>query len=536
MDILDDRKIAPHLEAESLNQTKSSKSNLMLGWLFLIGLSLLVTLRVLLALPAILDFRNFAFRDSGGFQHVDKLINQGLNPGLDFGFNYGLLGVLLQHAYFALFGPGHWPTLGLLAIYWLLMLAFWILISREIGRSLLGFCILLGLADLLIYFGPWSPTPAHILQNISLAYALYFLEKRRLALALAIAVLGTLSVPSLPIVLSGLLVLAIVWEWGRNPNRTTRGLLTQFAPAAAAYAAGVLLLTAFFGWRTVLPTLLPLRGARHYRAMHFGFFGQGKAFWHPPHAHLGYYLLTPAAIWLLCSTLLVAFGCLAALRIARTPKQAGPSLFILVCCALHLAFVFVAFGNSLSYIGYSFVLVAGVFAGVSALTNPRLKLALTSLLLVLGLMSQWRGINDALQVWKDESAAPDTASLYSPIDFQPEWRSVLSAVKNRRVFLLSYGNGVDLYRPEIGTPQSWMLLPGLNLPREDAYVLQQVQTADVVVEEYEIAPQYIDRNKAWQAALGAFPVKVAGRYFRIWARDASVAPELLRTATFHAMK
>ncbi|MGD0631997.1 MAG: hypothetical protein ABR987_21915, partial [Terracidiphilus sp.] len=223
-------------------------------------------------------------------------------------------------------------------------------------------------------------------------------------------------------------------------------------------------------------------------------------------------------------------------RIAGTEKPTGPSLFIVVCCALHLSFVFVAFGNSLSYVGYSFILAAGVFAGVSALTNRRLKVALTSLLLVFGLISQWRGINDALQVWKNESVAPETASLYSPNSFQPEWRSVLSAVKNRKAFLLSYGNGVDLYHPEIGTPQSWMLLPGLDLPREDAYVLQQIETAEIVVEEYEVAPQYIDRNKAWQAALGGFPVQVSGRYFRVWARDPTVASELLKTSTFLAKK
>lgn len=533
MDILYDRKVAPQVDTESTNQTENSACNPILSWRFFIGLSILVLLRIVLALPAILDFRNFAFRDSGGFQHVDKLISQGLNPGLDFGFNYGLLGVLLQHVYFALFGPGHWPTLGFLATYWLMMLVFWILLSREIGQSLLGFCVLLGLSDLMIYFGPWSPTPAHILQNLSLAYGLYFLERRRLSLALSIAVLGTLSVPSLPIVLSGLLGVVIVYEWSRDPSRTIRGLITQLAPAAATYACGILLLTAFFGWRTVLPTLLPLHGAKHYRAMHFGFFGQGKFFWHPPDAHLSYYLLTPAGIWLLCSALLVAFGCLAAIRIARNAKPEGLSLLILSCCALHLSFIFIAFGNSLSYIGYSFILVAGVFAGVFALRSRHLKLALTFLLLFLGLMTQWRDIKDALKVWKEESVVQEPVALYTPNDFQPEWEGVLSVAQHSRIFLLSFGNGVDLYYPEIGTPQSWMLLPGLNLPREDAYVLQQIQTADVVVEEFEIAPQYIDRNKEWQAALRAFPMKVSGRYFRIWTRDATIASELLKTGTFH---
>ncbi len=536
MDTLDDRKLAPQVNTESTNQKADSASNPTLSWPFLIGLFLIVTLRIVLVLPSILDFRNFAFRDIGSFQTVDRLIGLGLRPAVDFGFTYGLLPVLLQHIYLAIFGAGHWTMFGLLVVYWLSMLAFWILLSRSIVQSLLSFCVLLGLSDLMLYVAPWPPTPAHVLQNLSLALSIYFLLQHRLSLAMLIAALGALTVPSLPIFLAGLIALLLVREWWQTPGRTVGVLARQFAPAVIGYSGVVVLLVAFFGLRSVLPSLLPLGGARLYRAMHYGIFRQGRFFWRPPDAHLSYYLFTPAGIWLICSALLVVFGCVAALSIARTKRMAGPPLFIVICCTLHLVFVFAAYGNYLSYVSYSFILVAGVFAGVSALTNRRLKLALTSLLLVLGLMSQWRGVNDALQVWKDESIAPETAEIYSPHDFQPEWKSVLSISKDHRTFLLAFGNGVNFYYPEIGTPQSWLLLPGLNLPREDAYVLQQIQAADVVVEEYEVAPQYIDRNKAWQAALAGFPGKVSGRYFRIWTRDASVAPELLKTATFHAMK
>jgi hypothetical protein len=519
---------------EAPDQMKNSMFGPVQRRLFLIGLSLMVALRVVFLLPSELDFRDFAFRDLGSFQHVDRLIGQGLRPGMDFGFTYGLLGVLLQHLYIAFFGAGHWPTLGLLLIYLLLMLTFWNLLCREIGQSLTNFGVLLGLSGIMMYIAPWPPTPAHVLLELSLAFSLYFLLKRRFSLALFVAALGALAIPSLPIVLAGLLTLAIAWEWWQAPARTVRGLVTQLAPAAVGYAGVVALMMAFFGRRPVLLSLVPLSGARLYRAMNFGFFGRGRNLWGPPHPHLSHYLFTPAGIWLFCSGLLVVFGCVGALRIGRTGKLAGRSFFVVICCALHLVFVFAAFGNSLSYVYYSFFLCAGVLAGVSDLTNRRLRIAVSSLLLGLGLLSQLSGINGGLKLWKSGSVSPATASLYAPNDFQPEWKSVLSLARKRRVFLLAYGTGVDFYYPKIGTAQSWILLPGLIVAREDSFVLQQIRMADVVVEELEVATLYIDGNKEWQAALGDFHVKVAGRYFRIWTNDRADRAELLKTTTFRS--
>jgi hypothetical protein len=525
---------AVQVTMESPKQTGTYMSKSGRHWLFPLGLTLIVAVRAVFWLPSELSFRNFAFWDLGSFQHLDRLIGQGLRPGVDFGYTYGLLPVLIQHLFFAAFGSSHWTTLGMLVLYLLSMLTFWTLLTREIGQSWANFGILLGLADMMIFFVPWPPTLAHIMMKVFIAFSFYFILKQRLSLALSFAALGALSVPSLAIALGGLITLIIAWEWWRSPGRTLRGLVTQFAPAAALYAGCVLLLTTFFGWRSVWPSLLPTGGARHYRAMKFGIFGQGRYFLHPPGAHLGYYLLTPAGIWICCSGLLVVLGCLAALKIAKTSSLTGRSLLIVVCCAFHLIFVFVAYGNYLSYELFSFVLTAGILLGVSSWTNRNLRIAVSNLVLVFGMLSQFSGIKEEMQTWRTESTSPDTAFLYAPNDLQPEWKSVLSVAKNRRVFLLSYGNGVDSYYPGIGTPQSWFLLPALPLPPEDSYVLQQIRAADVVIEETEVATQYIDHNKEWQAALADFPVKVSGRYFRIWIKDPAVGSELLKTADFHA--
>jgi hypothetical protein len=384
----------------------------------------------------------------------------------------------------------------------------------------------------MIFIDPWPPTPAHALMELSLAFSLYFVLKQRLSLALLIAALGAMTIPSLPIALTGLITLVIVWKWWRIPGRTVRGLAAQLAPAAAGYAGAVLLMAAFFGWRPVLQSLFPLGGARVYRAMHFGIFGQGRFFWHPPDVHLSYYLLTTAGIWLFCSGLLLVFGCVGMVRFARTGNLRGQALFVVVCCALHLVFVFVAFGNYLSYVYYSFLLTAGVVAGVSGLNDRRLRIGLSCFLLCFGLLSQVTGVRAERELWKTESVSPATASLYAPDDFQPEWNSVLSLAGNQRVFLLAYGAGVEFYYPEIGTAQSWFLMPGLLLPQEDSYVAQQIRSSDVVVEELEVTTRYIDQNREWQAALKEFPMRISGRYFRVWTKDRAAESELLKTATF----
>lgn len=514
-------------------QATNSMSKPMQRRLFFIGLTLAVAVRVVFLLPSELDFRNFAFRDVGSFQHVDRLIGLGLHPGVDFGFTYGLLPVLLQHMYFAVFGAGQWPTLGVLVIYLLAMVAFWILFLREFGPTLTNFGVFLGLLSMTIYIDPWPPTPAHVLMQLSLAYSLYFLLKQRLSLALLIAALGTLTIPSLPIALTGLVALVIAREWWRGPRRTLRRLATQFGPAAVAYAAAVLVMTVFFGWRSVLPSLVPVGGAKLYRAMNYGILGQGKFFLHPPGANLSYYLFTIAGIWILCSGLLVVFGCVGALRLATAPRKQGHTLFVVVCCVLHLVFVFVAFGNYLSYVYYSFLLAAGILAGVSELRSRRWRIAVGSLVLVLGLLSQVGAFKAGLQLWRSESRSPATGFLYAPNDFQAEWSSVLSFAQNRRVFLIAYGMGVEYYYPQIGTPQSWFLMPGLLLPREDSYVAQQIRTADVVVEEREVTTHFIDDNKEWQAALAVFPVQVSGKYFRIYTKDRTAASELTKSAAFN---
>jgi hypothetical protein len=76
------------------------------------------------------------------------------------------------------------------------------------------------------------------------------------------------------------------------------------------------------------------------------------------------------------------------------------------------------------------------------------------------------------------------------------------------------------------------LLPGIVIPPEDAYVLDQIRKSNVVVEYIAAPTLYIDTNVAWQAALAEFPVRLKGTNFRIWLRNPADADALVKTTDF----
>jgi hypothetical protein len=58
----------------------------------------------LLQRPANLDFLSFALMDRGANLSVQKLLDRGLVPTIDFGYQYGLLALVFGRSWFALWG------------------------------------------------------------------------------------------------------------------------------------------------------------------------------------------------------------------------------------------------------------------------------------------------------------------------------------------------------------------------------------------------------------------------------------------------
>jgi hypothetical protein len=228
----------------------------------------------------------------------------------------------------------------------------------------------------------------------------------------------------------------------------------------------------------------------------------------------------------------VVFGVLSLARMIRSRKVSGAPLFILLCCTLHLIFIFRAYGNGGSFIFYEFILAAGVLAGVEELTKGRLRVVLSCLILVFGLLSNRVEVKHLRIPWRTWHRSAETAGLYAPDDFRREWAPILKLADSHSLLYLAGGNGTSTFFPQVKTHRGWFLLPGVTLPAEDAYDLDQIKKSDVVVFYTGESTWYFDRNVAWHEALAQFPVQLKGSFFRVWMRNAGDGAALVQTTDF----
>jgi hypothetical protein len=270
-------------------------------WL-LFGIVLLV-FAILIAgsLPDVLSLDLWVFKDRGSLLNMDRLIDQGLRPGIDAYYSYGLLPLLIQRVLFRLFGRDFWPILACNLIYFLLIAAGWTLVIRALSRHRLWMLVLAALSPLVISVNPTLP---YSLVMLSMLWALVLVLYGRGSWALAVAAVGCVSVPSVPLVLAALLVVMIVIEWWLDGSRRIGGLVWRLLPGAVTYGLLVSVLVAAFGIGPMLATATPLTGMEFYKSVHYSLFGSAMAFLHPPGTGVGYYLQSPV-VWFVVGELMV---------------------------------------------------------------------------------------------------------------------------------------------------------------------------------------------------------------------------------------
>lgn len=465
--------------------------------------------------PQVYSFVSFGFRDQGSFITLETLAVQKLRLGLDVGYTYGLLPVYLQHVVALLHGHGHIASLGFGVVYLLVMAVFWTLLWWRLGGSRELF---VALALLSPYAVIVLPVPAHALLQVSIVFALFWVLVDDLPKALAASIVGWLSVPSLPIVLTGLVCGLIVTGSIERRAKTIADLLRPAALGAGAFLGLGSLLTLLYGWDSFGTTVLPTSGAAMYRAMNYGLFGVGWQFLHPPGARVGYYLGTVVGWWVFGTLLLMGVGMRAATDAYRRRKLTGTAAFVTLCSLLHVAFVVLAFGSGFHVMYYTPVLISGVFAGLSTIRSRSLRVSALTAFVGLGVLGLTTTVRADLNSWKTSARFESTRFLYAPITFQEEWKPILDMAAGRNVLVLSYGNGVSELFPEIHTPRSWFLLPGLLKDIERKRLLEQIRGADVVAEELGETTRLIDEDPEIQDALNEFHSVQSRRWFRVFLR------------------
>ncbi len=247
-----------------------------LSWSTWLTIILIVEVLVVAAFQSpLVRFDRFAIFDSGGELAIQDLIRRGYRPGIDFGYLYGLLPLLIGRIWYGLAGLS--PQTFRVQVMACTILMVWGM-ARFAVHSRIGLVgvvlIALAIPDLLLvtYIGL-----VQTLEQALLVNALAEQARGRRGTALALLTGCCFVKPSLAVVQGFAVLIAIVAD-SRRGGRTTY----THALGPALFTAGIIasLLTVTFGPLPLYRTILPWTGMAVYQHAGFGFFrGIGRNFW-----------------------------------------------------------------------------------------------------------------------------------------------------------------------------------------------------------------------------------------------------------------
>jgi hypothetical protein len=438
-------------------------------------------------IPFSLNFDMWAFMDAGGNLTAPFLIQQGYRPVIDFGYQYGLLSLLVDRLWLGLAGAS--PSACIVLVTACNLLVGWALARFAVSLGLRGAGIFLMAATLPFAIQANYPGITHALEAALLANGLAEQAAGRRATALALATVACLTKPSMGYVYGGLLLgfeVLSLWKH-RQVNVLPLALVKRTTLAAVIGIIIAMVLASTFGSLPFVRTLFPTAGIKDYRALHHGFFGEGRNFWYFPGVHVGYYLGTVVGFWILGTLWLVTGGAIALLRMVRgLAADAGVRKdyeIVLSCATMHLAFVLLFFGNAFSWFYYSYMLVMGV-AATSAWEGSA-RYAVWSLILI-ALLGQKTFVRDSYQRWISTAPERATLQLWASPEENAEWLKVLTlvraeAARGRPAALLARTGCAELLFPEFAKPVSLYLDPGIPTDEEVMRKAAQLRQASAVV-------------------------------------------------------
>jgi hypothetical protein len=473
----------------------------------------------LLSWPIFFSYYLFVFADRSNFLNLDYLLDQHLRLGVDTFYQYGLIPVLLQHVLFTIFGGGYWPLIGCTIAVLILMAMFWARFVWCVSNRWLSVVAVIAISPILLIVNPNLP---YSLVQVSMLFALLFLVEGRADIALAVAVIGSFCVPSLPLLLTGLLAIYVVAEWWINSERSISLLSRKLAPGVLTYVLLVVGLSLFFGVRSVLATALPLLGTKFY-------YGAGKfdyddliTFLHPQGHnslyYVGYYVVTPATWWMLSTVglvILAVFALMAMIRSRRVDPKYGA---VIICAAVQVFFAVFAYRGDGQHTIYDPITAAGMFLGLWLVPAPRWRSSLLILFTLIGVGAQAAQVRQTLWAWKNTHPSALTANLYAEPEYAPQLAHILKIAETQKVLMMSNATGVHHYYPSLRSADTWFLGETQMFPADHERVLANIRDADVVVEDTTHVPYFTDRDPEVQSYLRSMCLTEVTRNFQIWWR------------------
>ena len=476
-----------------------------------------------LRLPSSFGFMQFAFLDPGSDLVIDYLCEQGDRPGVDNGYQYGLLSLVAGRVIFAILGrnPFAWQVSAVLASVVLAWgLARFAIYSRNIVAG--GSLSVLTLSHLIpsIY-----PCFSQMLEMGVLCHALVEHLRSRRTTALAMAAACIFIKPTMAYFYGLLLTLLILRDWWVSRTGGILGLVASFLPAAAVVVVLSVGLSIAYGFDSLITCVLPIAGARVYRAHNFGFFfGIGRDFWRPSGARLGYYIGTFAGFYI-TSTLLLFAGVVAIsarLIASGYPRRTVSRNFEVacVCIVLHFAYICFFFGNAWSWYYYAYFTILGLVA-ITPLFNAVLSIVILTGLFILAALSHLTMIRSTTEVWQTYRRFPETAGLYASPDDREDWSRAIKATRGKKAVILALSEGLPLITPGFEPPVLRYIahkgLRGVEVERKRI----QIANAEVVVEtNYTYSGKWT--SEAFVSDLGetlrGFKEVYVGRRYRVLRR------------------
>ncbi|WP_158942565.1 hypothetical protein [Granulicella sp. S190] len=472
----------------------------------------------LLSWPIFFSYFLWVFADRSNFLNLDYLISQHLRIGVDTFYSYGLLPVFLQHVLFAVFGRGYWPMIGCTIVVAILLAVFWSMFVRSVSNRWIYLLAVVAISPLLL--GGVNPNFPYSLVELSMLFSLLFLLRGRPEVALAISMIGCVSVPSLPLLLTGLLVLYLVVDWWSEGVRRPSVLLRRLAPGIATYAVLAVFLGTFFSFRSMLATALPVMGMKYYYVARNTGFNDLISFLHPPGYSFKYYavysFVTPVAWWVVSTLGLVVLALFAARTMIRNRKPDPRHAIVVFCAVIQVFFACFAYRNEGEHFIYDPVTAAGMLVAISVFPVPRYRKRLLILFACIGLMAQASQIRHSLSSWKETSPSSLTARLYAEPEYPSEMAHILQIAATQKVLLMSNATGVHHFYPKLMPVNSWFLVSGLMAPPDRERVLASMRSADVIVEDTVNPPWFIDRDPEAIKEVRGMCLTEVTKHFQIW--------------------
>jgi hypothetical protein len=453
-------------------------------------------------------FARFAFSDSGTTLTIPDLIHRGYRPTLDFGYIYGLLPLLIDDAWFAVFGASPRAFWGAVLVCNAVMA--WGL-ARFAAAQRIGLpgvaLLVLAMPDLL---RSSYDVLVQALEPALLVHALAEQARGRRDRALALATAAAFVKPSMAFVFGSCLLVAIALTIDRRDLAAWRRAL---GPAAITGTVLAVVLALRYGVRPLGNTLFPRGGLEVYRQSGYGFFhGVGRDFWYRPGAGLRGYLRYEIGYWLAGTAVLLGGAVESLVRLARRTRTAVThnDEVVLTTALLHVIFVTLFFGHRFSWKYYHALFLLGIAALVP---RGRRYAAIVGLLAVMVLATDRAWVQALVNDWKVRAPGATTLGLWATAEERREWAQVLDLTRHDRPALLAGCEGATLLYPHFAPPMGAYFVPGHPLPVEVRRKAAQLADAAVIVRVGRRDDRWEARWPELTAALaGCVPVWEGGHY------------------------